>query len=34
MDALCKSQKEYCDQLIEEFRQINERIKRDQSSGS
>jgi len=34
MDALCQSQKEYCDQLIEEFRQINERIKRDQSAGS
>jgi len=34
MDALCQSQKEYCDQLIEDFRQINERIKRDQSSGS
>lgn len=34
MDALCHSEKEYCDQLIEEFRQINERIKRDQSAGS
>jgi hypothetical protein len=34
MDALCHSEKEYCDQLIEEFRQINERIKRDQSTGS
>jgi len=34
MDALCHSAREYCDQLIEEFRQINERIKRDQSAGS
>ncbi len=34
MNALCHSEKEYCDQLIEEFRQINERIKRDQSAGS
>lgn len=34
MDALCQSQKEHCDQLIEEFRQVNERIKRDHSAGS
>jgi len=34
MDALCQSEKEYCDQLIEDFRQINERIIRDQSAGS
>jgi hypothetical protein len=34
MDALCHSAREYCDQLIDEFKEINERIKRDQSSGS
>lgn len=34
MDALCHSTKEYCDQLIEQFRQINERIVQDQSAGS
>ena len=34
MDALCHSEREYCDQLIDEFKEINQRIKRDQSSGS
>jgi hypothetical protein len=34
MDALCQSAREYCDLLIDEFRQINERIKQNQSTGS
>jgi len=34
MDALCHSSKFDCDQLIEEFERINERIKRNMTSGS
>ena len=34
MDARCHSEKEHCDQLIEQFKHINERIVQDQSAGS
>ena len=34
MDALCHSSKLDCDQLIDEFKRINERIKQNLASGS